>query len=208
MPLGATLGIRMFGDADEVDATLDWAPELCTAGGDPARRRAHDARRRRRRGLRLPQPAGGRRARRRSSRRRTSSAPFARARCARSRARSMSGRRRSSWRRICSTRRVAAWRRPSRRRPSSPATEPALSCRGHGGGSSVGRAPGCGPGGRGFESRPPPEPSAVLRSAHADLRTRQSLKASASRPRNLASRLRRRWVAKDSLPQRGSSFSR
>ncbi len=26
----------------------------------------------------------------------------------------------------------------------------------HGGGSSVGRAPGCGPGGRGFESRPPP----------------------------------------------------
>src|SRR5689334_1036844 len=25
-----------------------------------------------------------------------------------------------------------------------------------GGGSSVGRAPGCGPGGRGFESRPPP----------------------------------------------------
>ena len=33
MPLGATLGIRMFGDADEVDATIDWAPELCTAGG-------------------------------------------------------------------------------------------------------------------------------------------------------------------------------
>src|SRR3989440_4687457 len=27
-----------------------------------------------------------------------------------------------------------------------------------GGGSSVGRAPGCGPGGRGFESRPPPSP--------------------------------------------------
>src|SRR5205807_4832191 len=27
-----------------------------------------------------------------------------------------------------------------------------------GGGSSVGRAPGCGPGGRGFESRPPPFP--------------------------------------------------
>jgi len=33
MPLGATLGIRMFGDADEVDATIDWAPELCTAAG-------------------------------------------------------------------------------------------------------------------------------------------------------------------------------
>ena len=33
MPLGATLGIRTFGDADEVDATLDWAPELCTAAG-------------------------------------------------------------------------------------------------------------------------------------------------------------------------------
>jgi hypothetical protein len=26
MPLGATLGIRMFGGADEVDATIDWAP--------------------------------------------------------------------------------------------------------------------------------------------------------------------------------------
>ena len=33
MPLGATLGIRMFGGPDEVDATLDWAPGLCTAGG-------------------------------------------------------------------------------------------------------------------------------------------------------------------------------
>jgi uncharacterized protein (TIGR00369 family) len=33
MPLGATLGIRMFGGADEVDATIDWAPELCTAAG-------------------------------------------------------------------------------------------------------------------------------------------------------------------------------
>ena len=33
MPLGATLGIRMFGDADEVDATIDWAPGLCTAAG-------------------------------------------------------------------------------------------------------------------------------------------------------------------------------
>jgi 1,4-dihydroxy-2-naphthoyl-CoA hydrolase len=33
MPLGTTLGIRTFGDAEEVDATLAWAPELCTAGG-------------------------------------------------------------------------------------------------------------------------------------------------------------------------------
>jgi 1,4-dihydroxy-2-naphthoyl-CoA hydrolase len=33
MPLGATLGMRMRGGADEVEATLEWAPELCTAGG-------------------------------------------------------------------------------------------------------------------------------------------------------------------------------
>ena len=33
MPLGATLGIRTFGDAEEIEATLPWAPELCTAGG-------------------------------------------------------------------------------------------------------------------------------------------------------------------------------
>ena len=33
MPLGTTLGIRTFGDAQEIDATLAWAPELCTAGG-------------------------------------------------------------------------------------------------------------------------------------------------------------------------------
>jgi 1,4-dihydroxy-2-naphthoyl-CoA hydrolase len=33
MPLGATLGIRMFGDPEEVDATLEWAPGLCTAAG-------------------------------------------------------------------------------------------------------------------------------------------------------------------------------
>jgi uncharacterized protein (TIGR00369 family) len=33
MPLSATLGIRMFGDADEVEASLSWAPGLCTAGG-------------------------------------------------------------------------------------------------------------------------------------------------------------------------------
>ena len=33
MPLGTTLGIRTFGSAEEVDATLGWAPELCTAGG-------------------------------------------------------------------------------------------------------------------------------------------------------------------------------
>ena len=33
MPLGVTLGIRMFGGPDEVDATLEWAPGLCTAAG-------------------------------------------------------------------------------------------------------------------------------------------------------------------------------
>ena len=33
MPLGATLGIRTSGGPDEVEATLSWAPELCTAGG-------------------------------------------------------------------------------------------------------------------------------------------------------------------------------
>jgi 1,4-dihydroxy-2-naphthoyl-CoA hydrolase len=33
MPLGTTLGIRTFGDKDEIEATLEWAPELCTAGG-------------------------------------------------------------------------------------------------------------------------------------------------------------------------------
>jgi uncharacterized protein (TIGR00369 family) len=33
MPLGATLGIRTSGDPDEVEATLEWAPELCTAAG-------------------------------------------------------------------------------------------------------------------------------------------------------------------------------
>jgi len=33
MPLGETLGMRIFGDAEEVDATLEWAAELCTAGG-------------------------------------------------------------------------------------------------------------------------------------------------------------------------------
>jgi uncharacterized protein (TIGR00369 family) len=33
MPLGATLGIRTSGGPDEVEATLDWAPELCTAAG-------------------------------------------------------------------------------------------------------------------------------------------------------------------------------
>ena len=33
MPFGATLGIRTFGDADEVDATLEFSPDLCTAGG-------------------------------------------------------------------------------------------------------------------------------------------------------------------------------
>jgi uncharacterized protein (TIGR00369 family) len=33
MPLGGTLGIRTFGGPDEVDATLEWAPGLCTAAG-------------------------------------------------------------------------------------------------------------------------------------------------------------------------------
>ena len=33
MPFGATLGIRTFGDADEVDATLEFSPDLRTAGG-------------------------------------------------------------------------------------------------------------------------------------------------------------------------------
>lgn len=33
MPLSETLGIRVFGDEDEVDATLDWRADLCTAGG-------------------------------------------------------------------------------------------------------------------------------------------------------------------------------
>ena len=33
MPLGTTLGIRTFGNAEEIEATLAWAPELCTAGG-------------------------------------------------------------------------------------------------------------------------------------------------------------------------------
>ena len=33
MPLGATLGIRMRGGPDAVEATLAWVPELCTAGG-------------------------------------------------------------------------------------------------------------------------------------------------------------------------------
>lgn len=33
MPLGTTLGIRTSGGPEEVEATLDWAPELCTAGG-------------------------------------------------------------------------------------------------------------------------------------------------------------------------------
>jgi uncharacterized protein (TIGR00369 family) len=33
MPLGATLGIRTFGDAEGVDATLEFSPDLCTSGG-------------------------------------------------------------------------------------------------------------------------------------------------------------------------------
>ncbi|HEX5027760.1 MAG TPA: PaaI family thioesterase [Gaiellaceae bacterium] len=33
MPLGTTLGIRTFGGNDEVDSTLEWSAELCTAAG-------------------------------------------------------------------------------------------------------------------------------------------------------------------------------
>jgi uncharacterized protein (TIGR00369 family) len=33
MPLGTTFGIRTFGGAGEVDAVLEWRPELCTAAG-------------------------------------------------------------------------------------------------------------------------------------------------------------------------------
>jgi uncharacterized protein (TIGR00369 family) len=33
MPLGDTLGIRTSGGPDEVEATLEWAPGLCTADG-------------------------------------------------------------------------------------------------------------------------------------------------------------------------------
>ena len=33
MPLGATLGIRTFGDTEEVDTTLEFSPDLCTSGG-------------------------------------------------------------------------------------------------------------------------------------------------------------------------------
>ena len=33
MPLGTTLGIRTSGSPDEVEATLEWAPGLCTAAG-------------------------------------------------------------------------------------------------------------------------------------------------------------------------------
>ena len=33
MPLGTTLGITTRGGPEEVEARLDWKPELCTAGG-------------------------------------------------------------------------------------------------------------------------------------------------------------------------------
>lgn len=33
MPLGTTLGIRTFGGPEEVECTLEWAPELCTSAG-------------------------------------------------------------------------------------------------------------------------------------------------------------------------------
>ncbi len=33
MPLGAYLGMKTYGGPEEVVSTLEWAPELCTAGG-------------------------------------------------------------------------------------------------------------------------------------------------------------------------------
>ena len=33
MPLGSTLGIRTRGGPEQVESTLAWSPELCTAGG-------------------------------------------------------------------------------------------------------------------------------------------------------------------------------
>ncbi len=33
IPLAATLGMRFYGDAEEIDATIEWAQELCTGGG-------------------------------------------------------------------------------------------------------------------------------------------------------------------------------
>ena len=117
--------------------------------------------------------------------------------------------------------------RPSRRTndtdtggPRTRRLTPALSCRGRGGGSSVGRAPGCGPGGRGFESRPPP----CFRSPEIRSRGSQDatipegvrfaagelplgLPQSAARVRNVASRLPRRWVATDSCRRRSFSSS-
>src|SRR6266542_6460738 len=49
-----------------------------------------------------------------------------------------------------------------RKRAEPASAEDAAILRVRGGGSSVGRAPGCGPGGRGFESHPPPsEPGPV-----------------------------------------------
>ena len=155
MPLGKTLGIRTFGSPDEVDATLEWAPELCTAAGalhggvlmslaDSAGGVCAF--------LNLPPGAttvtiesktnflgasGGNGARR------------ARDRCT-------SERRRSSSRPTSSTPPAVAWPHDADAGGSG-GLEPdgAILCR-RGGGSSVGRAPGCGPGGRGFESRPPP----------------------------------------------------
>ena len=66
--------------------------------------------------------------------------------------------------------------RVARRAPRAPGRDAArlttrLRCAAHGGGSSVGRAPGCGPGGRGFESRSPPfaREAAVRRARRATL---------------------------------------
>ena len=52
--------------------------------------------------------------------------------------------------------------------------------RARGGGSSVGRAPGCDPGGRGFTSRPPPGSSAGRESPSGDSRPQESLKSGTS----------------------------
>src|SRR6476620_6966966 len=51
-----------------------------------------------------------------------------------------------------------------------------------GGGSSVGRAPGCGPGGRGFESRSPPFEGAPQPLVAGDRRARSRTGRAADRP--------------------------
>ena len=186
MPLGTKLGIRTFGDAEEIDATLEWAPELCTAGGvlhGGVLMTLADAAGAVCAFLNLPEGA-----RTVTIESKTNFLGAVREGEVRARARPLHvGKRRSSSRRTFSTRRDAASHARLRHRPSSTTERPVgsgvrpvgsdparmwptartgltprvrpsagLSCPGRGGGSSVGRAPGCGPGGRGFESRPPP----------------------------------------------------